>query len=131
MASKLFKFFRKDSFFEKNEPHLSKEDVQHFKLYLKELQVGELSCENGEWIFKYAPEFIDQNDKYHLIVGFPDLHKEYRSEILWPFFQIRIPGLGQPAIREIIERENLDINNEVQLLKRFGKKTLANPFLLT
>ena len=131
MITKLLQFFRKDPVQGENSPHLSKEDTQQFKLYLNSLPVGELSCEDGEWIFKYAPEFIAQSDKYHPIVGFPDLHAEYRSEVLWPFFQIRIPGLGQPAIREIIERESLDINNEAQLLKRFGKKTLANPFLLT
>jgi hypothetical protein len=39
--------------------------------------------------------------------------------------------LGQPRIREIIKAEQLDINNEAQLLRRFGRKTIANPYELT
>jgi HipA-like protein len=129
MISKLLKFFRKDS----SDPaglHLPAAEEQLFVLYFKDLRVGELRCKDGVWAFKYAPEFIARADEFYPIVGFPDLHREYRSEALWPFFLIRIPGLGQPAIRETIEREKLDINNEAQLLKRFGHKTLANPFVL-
>lgn len=47
--------------------------------------------------------------------------KTYKSEELWPFFRIRIPGLEQPSVQEILERENIDKNDEVELLKRFGK----------
>ena len=52
------------------------------------------------------------------------------SDVLWPFFVIRIPSLGQPAVQRVIREENLDPSNEVQLLKRFGKTTIANPFTL-
>ncbi len=50
--------------------------------------------------------------------------------MLWPFFVIRIPGLGQPAVQRVIREENIDPSNEAQLLKRFGKTTIANPFTL-
>lgn len=129
MISKLFKFFQKNQS-SSAELYLPAEEKQDFVLYLKELPVGKLSCKDGVWTFKYTPAFIARSDEYYPIVGFPDLHREYHSNSLWPFFLIRIPGLGQPAIQETIERENLDIKNEAQLLRRFGQKTLANPFVL-
>ncbi len=97
-------------------------------LKLENLVIGYLSCKNGEWTFKYSEEFKNQND-YHKIIGFPELDEEYKSNDLWPFFRIRIPGLKQPAIREIIEIENIQ-TNEYELLKRFGKKTISNPYEL-
>jgi hypothetical protein len=58
------------------------------------------------------------------------LTKVYRKDSLWPFFLVRIPGLKQPAIKEIIEKENIDTENEVELLKRFGQKSISNPYEL-
>ena len=110
--------------------HLPVDEKQSFVLCLEDLPVGELSCENGIWTFRYTKQFIYQKDKYYPIVGFPNLEKVYQSKDLWPFFLVRIPGLGQPAVKEVIENEQIDVTNEVQLLNRFGKKTLANPFTL-
>jgi hypothetical protein len=59
------------------------------------------------------------------------LTKEYTSPTLWPFFRVRIPGLKQPAVREIILKENLDIENEAALLKRFGERTISNRYILS
>ena len=101
-----------------------------FHLSVDDIRIGLLRCEKGEWIFKYTDEFKKHTDEYNLIVGFPDLNKEYRSETLWPFFRIRIPGLKQPAVQEILQNEQIDQENEVALLKRFGKKTIANPYRL-
>jgi HipA-like protein len=89
-----------------------------------------LYCEKGEWYYKYADDFKSHSEEYNRIVGFPDLDKTYKSDSLWPFFQIRIPGLKQPAIQEILEKEKIDQANEVALLKRFGKKTISNPYEL-
>lgn len=130
MLDKFLKWLQKDQDSD-TVPHLPDEEKQHFTLYLEDLKVGELSCEKGVWTFRYCQEFKDRSDEFFPIVGFPNLNKVYKSKSLWPFFLIRIPGLGQPAIREIIEEEHLDVNNEAQLLKRFGEKTIANPFILT
>ncbi|KAK6033622.1 hypothetical protein OSTOST_00220 [Ostertagia ostertagi] len=43
---------------------------------------------------------------------------------------IRIPGLKQPAIQEILKREKIDSGNDIELLKRFGQKTISNPYEL-
>ncbi len=129
MLSKLRKLFQKDQS-TGSDLHLPKEEEQRFTLYLKDLKVGELSCEKGVWTFAYSEDFKARSDEFYPIVGFPDLNKVYKSKSLWPFFLIRIPGLGQPRVREIIKAEHLDINNEAQLLRRFGRKTIANPYEL-
>jgi HipA-like protein len=130
MFNKLRKLFQKDQSTGSN-LHLPDEEEQRFTLYLKDLKVGELSCEEGIWTFTYSDEFKARSDEFYPIVGFPKLDKVYKSKSLWPFFLIRIPGLGQPRVREIIKAEQLDINNEAQLLRRFGRKTIANPYELT
>ena len=104
------------------------EDAE-FLLKFHGMDVGRLSLHAGKWRFEYAEAFRDK-EGVSPIVDFPNLEKCYESDVLWPFFLIRIPGLGQPAIRRVIRDENLDHTNEAQLLKRFGKTTIVNPFTL-
>jgi HipA-like protein len=110
--------------------HVPQDEEATFILKVDKIKVGTLRCEKGEWIFSYDNEFKANSDEYTHIVGFPNLEKEYRSETLWPFFRIRIPGLKQPAIQEVLQKENIEKDNEVALLKRFGRKTISNPYLL-
>lgn len=100
-----------------------------FRLDWRDLNVGCLKLEKGTWTFWYSEEFRDQSDVAPL-VDFPNIEKKYVSESLWPFFSIRIPSLEQPAVRRVINEEQLDEKNEVQLLKRFGQNTITNPFSL-
>jgi len=100
-----------------------------FTLKIKELHIGYLTIEEGLWIFRYSEAFKTQT-KYARLTGYSDLDKVYKTEELWPFFKIRIPGLKQPMIKDIIKAENLDETNEVQLLKRFGTKSMSNPYIL-
>ena len=99
-------------------------------LYFRKLPVGSLICHEGVWSFTYTQQFKARSEEFYPIVGFRDLEKTYRSTTLWPFFLIRIPGLGQPEVQETIRREGLDATDEVALLRRFGERTLANPFVL-
>lgn len=100
-----------------------------FLVKVDELTIGCLKYENGLWEFKYSEQFRNQ-EKYYRLVGFSDLNKTYKSEELWPFFKIRIPGLKQPLVKEILIKENIDPSDEVGLLKRFGRITSTNPYLL-
>lgn len=113
-----------------DEPHDFAPIEQNGKMTLKlnDLIIGYLTCSNEEWTFKYSDEFQNQNE-FHSIVGFPKLDQVYKSKKLWPFFQIRIPGLKQPAIIETIKKENIKYN-EFELLKRFGRKSVSNPYEL-
>ena len=117
-------------------PSLPQNEVASFRLEIPKevvgnvVHIGTLRCKNGQWEFAYADQFKQLSDVYNYIVGFGDLDKTYTSTALWPYFQIRIPGLSQPAIKEILEEENIDANNEVALLERFGKRSISNPYHL-
>lgn len=101
----------------------------NFFLLYEELPVGTLALNSGQWSFSYTEQFKRQNDILTLI-DFPDKSKQYTSEVLWPFFLSRIPGLGQPSIQQIISDNNIEKDDEVGLLKLFGKRSISNPFLL-
>lgn len=111
-----------DSFVEQNS------DVG-FVLKVDILTIGTLKFSNGFWFFQYSDAFRNQKE-YNRLVGFSDLNKVYESEVLWPFFKIRIPGLKQPMVKEIIEAEKINKNDEASLLKRFGKHNISNPYIL-
>lgn len=100
-----------------------------FILVYKKLSIGTLTEKNGEWDFKYSSEFKNQNEIVP-IIGFPDKDKDYVSNSLWPFFQSRIPSLKNPIIKDIVEKEKIQPDNKVYLLKRFGRRTITNPFVL-
>lgn len=88
-----------------------------------------MSVEAGKWKFEYSDEF-KQNDSMRPIVGFPDIDKIYQSDELWQFFASRIPSPEQAEVEEILKRENIEEDDAVSLLKRFGRKTITNPFEL-
>lgn len=100
-----------------------------FALRYRDLTVGTLRLKDGVWQFRYSAEFRSQIELTPLI-AFPDTNKTYESESLWPFFMARIPGVSQPEIRELIEAEGLDEHSAVDLLRRFGGRTISNPFVL-
>ncbi len=101
-----------------------------FVLMFKDLTIGHLNHDNGKWVFQYSEEFKKQN-KIDVLVDFPKKEQRYVDSYLWPFFAHRIPGLGQPQVQEIIKEEKLNPHNEIDLLRRFGKKSITNPFELS
>lgn len=128
MLRKIMNWFGKnDDEFEMQVQVPEQEDAK-FYLKVDKIHIGTLYCEKGDWFFKYTDEFKKHSDEYNRIVGFPDLDRTYKSETLWPFFRIRIPGLKQPAIQEIPMKEKIDQSNEAALLKRFGNKTISNSY---
>lgn len=129
MIRKIWNWFSKDE--DDATLHLPKNEKVTFTLKIDKVEVGTLRCDNGVWEFAYAEEFKNEySEDYKRIAGFPMLDKVYKKETLWPFFLIRIPGLKQPAIKEILEKENIDTGNEVALLKRFGQRSISNPYEL-
>lgn len=100
-----------------------------FVLKIDDLVIGTLSYREGYWLFEYSQAFKHQK-KFRRLVGFSDLEKAYKSDTLWPFFKLRIPGLKQPKVREILETEAIDATDEVKLLERFGKRNISNPYIL-
>lgn len=103
------------------------EERTQFLLTYNDLLVGILTAEKGKWEFKYSDEF-KQNQELRPIVEFADVNKVYENDSLWQFFASRIPSFEQSEIEAIIKRDNL--NDDVKLLKRFGRRTINNPFEL-
>lgn len=115
---------------EGQETMFTPKDIEaEFKLTYRKLEIGTLSLKDGKWTFMYSEAFKAQ-DKIKPLTDFPNLDKVYTSEDLYPFFLSRIPGSGQTKFQETIKRENIDPDNEAELLKRFGRQTIANSFVL-
>jgi HipA-like protein len=105
-----------------------KSSTAMFQLCYGNIVIGSLSVREGRWRFEYTDEFRKSN--LRPLDQFPDVEKVYESDELWPFFGLRIPSLSQPAVRAAIERDKLDEKNKVELLRRFGRRTIANPYVL-
>ena len=54
----------------------------------------------------------------------------YASEELWPFFASRIPSIAQLERKVKIADSELSDRNEVNLLRKYGHRTITNPFVL-
>jgi HipA-like protein len=100
-----------------------------FHLKYDDLLVGTLSVRDGVWSFEHSEEFR-QSDALRPIVELPNVHEKYTSKELWQFFASRIPSPEQSEVDAILKREHIEENDAVSLLKRFGRRTVANPFLL-
>ena len=109
---------------------VKEDEYAHFTISYKDLEIGSLELKDGLWHFSYSDEFKEQN-QIPPLPDFPDVQKVYTKDELWPFFIIRIPSLKQPKVQKIISKEEIDSTSQVELLKRFGEKSISNPFQLT
>jgi HipA-like protein len=106
------------------------EDVyQVFVLLYRTHHIGTLTLYKGLWTFAYSEDF-KKTMPIHPLSDFSNINRIYESHDLHPFFLQRIPSLEQPKVKRIVEAEKIDVHNEVDLLKRFGRITIANPFVL-
>lgn len=107
-----------------NDMVLATEDDATFNVNLGKLLVGTLLYSAGVWYFSYSNEFKLQN-RILPLANFPSKDKEYSTRDLWPFFASRIPSNAQLQIEKDKPKEDA-----VTLLRRFGRRTVANPYEL-
>ncbi len=100
-----------------------------FILKLDSLPMLMLVRKNGVWIAQYTDEFKAQN-RVKPLVAFPNVEKTYTSQELWPFFAIRIPSIARPEVVRTVEQEELDYEDSAAMLRRFGGRSIADPFEL-
>lgn len=100
-----------------------------FVLTYNKLVIGNLSINNGEWTFEYSEEFKKQNEVLPLS-NFPDKNMVYSAKELWPFFASRIPSIAQLEGKFLIPDDEKHERNEVNLLRKYGQRTITNPFIL-
>jgi HipA-like protein len=108
---------------------VKEDEYAHFSISYKDLEIGSLELKGGLWHFAYSDEFKEQT-QIPPLPDFSDVQKVYTKDELWPFFIIRIPSLKQPKVQKIISKEEIDSTSQVELLKRFGEKSISNPFQL-
>ncbi len=126
MLKKLKKLWSKWVFLDHAETPVSA--TAAFELRYGAIVLGRLTVKEGRWRFEYTDAF--RRSDLGTLVQFPDPSKTYESEELWPFFGLRIPSLCQPSVKAVVKREHLDEKDTVQLLRRFGRRTIANPYEL-
>jgi HipA-like protein len=127
MLSGLKKVWKKYMGWEGRAPLLT--DAIELHLRFGQVCVGKLTLRGGMWEFSYSDAYQNRHDLRPL-AQFPDKNRVYQSDELWPFFGLRIPSLKQPAVVRIIQEEKIDASDRVALLRRFGRRTVANPFEL-
>ena len=103
--------------------------INTFKLYYDNCHIGSLKYNNNTWIFSYSEMFKNQKAIKPLF-EFPDVSKTYSSNNLWPFFKSRIPSSKQKKVKEFVKSNPNSENNIVALLKKFGYKSVNNPYYL-
>ncbi len=100
-----------------------------FLMCFGELPMLILSCDENGWTLRYTKQFKEQS-RVSPLVPFPDVDKVYQSTELWPFFAVRIPSIARPEIKRTVRSENLDYSDLAEMLTRFGRKSIADPFEL-
>ena len=103
--------------------------LARFVLRVGNTSVGTLTRTPMVWRWEYTPEFAAQTT-LRAIPSFPDKTRVYESEILWPFFAARLPNLKQPGLRELLERDRVSPDDQVEQLRRYGQRSPTNPFTL-
>jgi HipA-like protein len=91
------------------------------------LLIGTLSCEAGEYTFTYS-EVFKHRPEVPTIGAFPDRNRVYRSRELWPFFQVRIPPVDRPDVRQLLEEKKLDRSDLMSLLPALGGRAVTSPY---
>jgi len=92
-----------------------------FVVKIGKLVVETLEYNNARWTFSYSDEFKNQNEICAL-ANFLSKEKVYRTKDLWPLFASRIPSQAQ------LQGKGGNREDLISLLKKFGQKTVANPF---
>lgn len=114
---------------EMNNSIASSEIQAEFVLSYNKLIIGNLSINQGKWTFKYTEEFKKQSEILPLS-NFPNKELVYSSTELWPFFASRIPGVAQLEKNEKVCLTDQSSRNEVDLLRKYGHRTITNPYIL-
>ena len=87
--------------------------------------IGELSWDEGEYIFHYVPGYSGAP-----ISAFPETTEHYRAKELWPFFEVRIPPASRKDVQEVMEAEKIDGSDPFEMLAKLGRLSVANSYEL-
>ncbi|MEO0058552.1 MAG: hypothetical protein RLZZ312_199 [Bacteroidota bacterium] len=100
-----------------------------FVLKYQNDEIGLLTFDGVYWHFNYSDWFKNQSELRPLL-SFPNVEKNYQSAELWTFFASRVPSLKQPQVKEFIAERSYKVDF-TELLSKFGKTTINNPYNLS
>ena len=107
-------------------------DRRSLQLLLKKgderIPVGTLSQTNEGYVFRYSEEF--QSLDLPPLPGFPDTQKEYKSRMLWPFFQVRVPPSTREDVARVVRKENINPDDLLEMLRVLGGHVATSPYEL-
>jgi HipA-like protein len=90
------------------------------------LLVGVLVVAPEAFEFSYSEEF--RESKLPTIPSFPDREKIYRSDTLFPFFQVRIPPISRRDVARVLKERSIGDDDIYEQLKVLGERTAASPY---
>ena len=85
--------------------------------------VGRLYKEDDEFVFQYDAGYVGEP-----ISAFPLVDREYRSDVLWPFFAVRIPPLEREDVQKTISDLSLRRNQTIEILDAVARLSATNPY---
>ena len=96
--------------------------VRRSRAHGREL-IGELFCEDGAFVFRYEPDYTGPP-----ISAFPKKDRNYKSAVLWPFFEVRKPPTSRKDVQEALKGINSD--DPLETLATLGGLSVTNPYEL-
>ncbi len=120
--TKKFKFGRLFWSESRHDMILDTDNSAMFNVNFGKLLVGTRYDSDVMGSFSYINDFKVQN-RILPLTNFPQKDKEYSSRELWPFFTSRIPSNSQLQLDKEKPKEDI-----ISLLRRFGRRTIANPY---
>lgn len=85
--------------------------------------IGELSCEGSAFVFRYESGYEGPP-----ISAFPRKDRSYRSDVLWPFFEVRMPPTSRKDVQDVMK--NVDADDPLAVLEALGGRSVTNPYEL-
>ena len=108
-------------------PHASGRSLRLLlKFGAERISVGMLTYEDDEYVFRYSPDYRRRG--LPPIAEFPDTSEVYRSEHLWPFFEVRVPPLNRPDIVSLLEEKGIRPTDLFGILGRIASRSVTSPF---
>ncbi|MEM6558924.1 MAG: HipA N-terminal domain-containing protein [Myxococcota bacterium] len=90
------------------------------------MTVGRLTVRPGVFVFEYAEDF--KNRGLPAIPSLPDVDRAYESEVLFPFFQVRLPPKSRADVADAIAERQISTDDTFEMLRVLGERSVASPY---
>ncbi len=92
--------------------------------------------ENNKYYFKLNENYIKKAKECGFAVAtlpFSNVNKIYESDVLFPFFRIRVPKvekMDEDDIKELLEEYDMEVFDEFEFLKKSKGEMMTDHFIL-